>query len=463
MGPKMANFPGAVSANAKNLFFFRIPGSSPVYQFSIETGNWSPANAAFTVPNIEGLGPVTDPNTDLIYIAAGQIFILDIPSSTWTTGPAGAIPRAYMACTFAGDQFIAWGGVQTTSLITDGEVVIFDVPTSTWVKKYTPPASYQSLVVAAIPGAVGARPGSIPTASGGMPPAPSGSNGTIGGDKSSDSGSGSGVGGIVGGVVGGLVVICAIVVFLFYKRRKAQGQSQGNLYVKANTTPDGPSTTVAVSGYPPGHDHGHDRGNSRGTYDEPRPFIAASPDKSTAAVFSPVQNERNPHLFIPTLPDASEASAPVFSNQTYQSPQTIQDQVIGSSAYYQQMHEIENQRRQLELKRQLLILEEQGQQLRQAPQQQYQQQQMTQYPMPESVSAAASGYPIPTTAATVQLLPDATEPSTMAMGQYYMTAHSDNRESKSTFEPYHATPVIYLATGTSTSGGRSPQSTPTSG
>lgn len=66
-GPRSAHLPGTTSADGKNLFFFRIPGSNPVYQFSLETGNWSPhAQTSFVAPIEEGIGAVTDPNTDLV-------------------------------------------------------------------------------------------------------------------------------------------------------------------------------------------------------------------------------------------------------------------------------------------------------------------------------------------------------------------------------------------------------------
>lgn len=70
-GPQMNYFPGTVSADSKNLFFFNIPGSSPVYQFSVETGIWFPVPGAIKISTIDGIGAVTDPNTDMIYLAGG--------------------------------------------------------------------------------------------------------------------------------------------------------------------------------------------------------------------------------------------------------------------------------------------------------------------------------------------------------------------------------------------------------
>ncbi|KAG0354476.1 hypothetical protein BGX24_006901, partial [Mortierella sp. AD032] len=263
-------------------------------------------------------------------VFSSQLFILDISSRTWSSGPAGALPRSYMACTFAGDQFIVWGGIHSMTQVANSEAEIFSLKSNTWIKQYTPPASYQSLVVAGIPGATGARPSA--TATGDKPPGPSSSNET-GEDKSTSGG--SSIGGIVGGVVGGLAVVGAIIGFLIYRRREARGQSHDTLYTKANTNPD-KSATAETSDYPPGHGHGQgfgggSGGNDVGTYDEPRPFIAASPQQHTAgaSVVSPVpKHQQSPQLLNPG------PGTPGLTNQTYQeSTQGLQGQpVAGSSA-----------------------------------------------------------------------------------------------------------------------------------
>jgi hypothetical protein len=41
-----------------------------------------------------------------------DIYILDMPTMTWSKGSAPPVPlnRSNMACTVSGDNFIAWGG-----------------------------------------------------------------------------------------------------------------------------------------------------------------------------------------------------------------------------------------------------------------------------------------------------------------------------------------------------------------
>ncbi|KAG0377361.1 hypothetical protein BGX24_006250, partial [Mortierella sp. AD032] len=112
----MTNFPGTASADSKNLFFFRIPGSSPVYQFSVETGNWSPATAAFTAPNVEGVGAVTDPNSDLIYIAGGYSDPAHTFLDVWNYKVAFADRTYYTSGWCKSRQSIMyWGGYSDTT------------------------------------------------------------------------------------------------------------------------------------------------------------------------------------------------------------------------------------------------------------------------------------------------------------------------------------------------------------
>lgn len=48
----------------------------------------------------------------------GSIFILDVPTLTWTQGPDIDYPlgRSSAACTVAGDNFVVWGGKDSFSL-----------------------------------------------------------------------------------------------------------------------------------------------------------------------------------------------------------------------------------------------------------------------------------------------------------------------------------------------------------
>ncbi|KAF9376631.1 hypothetical protein CPC16_012227 [Podila verticillata] len=127
---------------------------------------------------------------------SGEVFILDTVAKAWRQGTPGPV-RVYTTCVIAGDQLLIWGGADQTTAA-PATIYIYNISNNTWVSQYTPPASY--LV-----------PKSTPS-----------------GDSSGGSGS-SNAGAIAGGVVGGLAVICAIVLFVLYKRRRhAAGYSSGN-------------------------------------------------------------------------------------------------------------------------------------------------------------------------------------------------------------------------------------------
>lgn len=125
----------------------------------------------------------------------GEVFILDTVAKVWRQGTPGPV-RVYTTCVIAGDQLLIWGGAdQTTSA--PATIYIYSITNNTWISQYTPPASY-------------------------LVPKPTPSN-SAGGSGSSNAGA------IAGGVVGGLAVICAIVLFVLYRRRRqAEGYSSGN-------------------------------------------------------------------------------------------------------------------------------------------------------------------------------------------------------------------------------------------
>lgn len=69
--PQQVNFPGTSSSDQTKLYFFGIPGPNPVYQFNLDTAQWTPAKASFLEPTRKGSGTVTDPSTNLVYMAGG--------------------------------------------------------------------------------------------------------------------------------------------------------------------------------------------------------------------------------------------------------------------------------------------------------------------------------------------------------------------------------------------------------
>ncbi|KAF9154784.1 Acyl-CoA-binding domain-containing protein 5 [Linnemannia schmuckeri] len=75
----------------------------------------------------------------------GELWILDIPTATWTQGPTGPV-RSDSVCTIAGDQFLIWSGSRFRNMTTDpNEMLIYNFKSKTYVQEYTPPAFYKDL------------------------------------------------------------------------------------------------------------------------------------------------------------------------------------------------------------------------------------------------------------------------------------------------------------------------------
>ncbi|KAK5823557.1 hypothetical protein F5H01DRAFT_363222 [Linnemannia elongata] len=67
-----------------------------------------------------------------------DIYILDVPTMTWTKGSDPPVPldRSNMACTVGGDNFIAWGGYNAQKAI-DGTPIIYNLRTNQWTTTYS--------------------------------------------------------------------------------------------------------------------------------------------------------------------------------------------------------------------------------------------------------------------------------------------------------------------------------------
>ncbi|KAF9346920.1 hypothetical protein BGX26_001548 [Mortierella sp. AD094] len=99
----------------------------------------------------------------------GGIYILDVQSMSWTKGTdiGPSLNRMNMACTNAGDNFVAWGGGQGNDNISSlGTPVIYNLKTNQWTTQFslpvptsaipinTPNTPHQSTSGAAIGGAI---------------------------------------------------------------------------------------------------------------------------------------------------------------------------------------------------------------------------------------------------------------------------------------------------------------------
>ncbi|KAF9896725.1 hypothetical protein BX616_006873, partial [Lobosporangium transversale] len=173
-----------------------------------------------TLVIVYGGRPVAGPFT-------GDLYILDTIRGTWTQGASGP-PRAYTACTIAGDQFLIWGGQTSDDAAGPVDVSIYHIGTNSWGTTYTPPEAY-----------VAEREKETTSSA----PAPTGTNGLKGPENESSS---SNAGAIAGGVVAAVAVICGIILFFVFRKKqhratpvKTTGDPEENPSCKRPLQPEG--------------------------------------------------------------------------------------------------------------------------------------------------------------------------------------------------------------------------------
>lgn len=289
--------------------------------------------------------PTDDDGTKLI-VYGGRLesntfssgfYILTIATGTWNIGASSPLPRIYSACTIAGDQLIVWGGLTSLTQMASGEVMIYDMKSNSWVKQYTPTASYVNQTAPPIPGAVGAKPSTNATVSGVSPPDSTGT--------SPGTGAGEGAGGIIGGVVGSLALNSLIIAFLVYRRRQRQREQYSTLPVKADTD-TGKAKSIPLKHIGNAGSKGDDA-----DYQEPQTFFPARPGTKSVTASTTALYNRN-----------TQGAVYGSAGGGYQGPQSPRGPQTAGEIQLQ-LRELENQQKQIELKRQLLILEEQEQAL----------------------------------------------------------------------------------------------------
>ncbi|KAF9902123.1 Acyl-CoA-binding domain-containing protein 5 [Linnemannia zychae] len=128
--------------------------SNAVSQFSMETLAWSTMMTHGTAPGARYyhcMASNEDGKKVVIYggnlsndTMAGDLWILDVVTATWTQGVSGP-PRINTVCAVAGDQFLIWGGSTPQSIVAPPEMLIYNITASRYVTQYTPPAFYKDL------------------------------------------------------------------------------------------------------------------------------------------------------------------------------------------------------------------------------------------------------------------------------------------------------------------------------
>ncbi|KAF9435838.1 hypothetical protein BGZ76_005413 [Entomortierella beljakovae] len=191
-----------------------ISQDNVVTEYIPGTGIWQTLKTTGTAPPMRADHCMTSNDDGTIVVIFGgrssqgntflsDLYILDTVRLDWVTGAPGVI-RAYVACTIAGDQFLAWGGVDGNDLVAGSGMLIYNLSSNSWVTSYTPPPSYVH---------------DTPTTAT-KTTVPQGSSTT---SPSSVGGESSNAGIIAGGVVGAIAVIA--IALLVYRFRFANRRS----------------------------------------------------------------------------------------------------------------------------------------------------------------------------------------------------------------------------------------------
>ncbi|KAK3833247.1 MAG: hypothetical protein J3R72DRAFT_453365 [Linnemannia gamsii] len=340
-----------------------------VTELTVDNMVWSTMKTTGVPPSMRAdhcMAANEDGTTVLVYggrvnnLPNGDVYILDTKTGAWRQGKQGDA-RMYVACTVVGNFLLIWGGTNAAMAIPSADMLIYNYVTATWLTSYSPPASYQSMEPLKIPvtgtgstsppssSSLGTKPGST-TGGGGSNPV---------GDQGPTTAPSSDTAAIVGGTVGGLAVIAAIAGFMLYrKRQQRQGakSSKKDMFLLNSraTTP---------------HDDDHNDDDDDDDQDNAKKYAASFEPLTASVVKKSRTNSFNSGGSVEQRQDVGEYA----SNQ---GPQAVVARA--ETALDRSMRDLELQQEQLDIRWQLLMLQQQEQHLRTPLQQQQQEQKQIQ-------------------------------------------------------------------------------------
>ncbi|KAF9536934.1 hypothetical protein EC957_009346 [Mortierella hygrophila] len=156
---------------------------------------------------------------------SGTLFILDVPTMTWTQGP-GSTPRMGMVCAVSGDYFIVWGGRSWDNAAAPVPLsdtpIVYNINLTQWTSTFVPRAK-ETPITTIITTSTGAPTEPIESTAPTESTEPGVANPAT--EETTRSRSHKAV--IIGASVGGgvfLIVLIVCGVCLFKRRRRAQQQ-----------------------------------------------------------------------------------------------------------------------------------------------------------------------------------------------------------------------------------------------
>ncbi|KAF9902122.1 hypothetical protein EC991_005262 [Linnemannia zychae] len=289
------------------------PDANIVTEFNVTTSQFStlPTKGPRPAMRADHCMSISEDSTRIVVYGGrlnngvtGTIHILDLNTLVWTAGEMGEA-RSYPSCVLSGDNVVVWGGKNAAPQPGAPEPIV-KIPLL--IYSISRNAWVDTYYPPGTPISVG------PSGTGSTPPPT-----TTGGANSKSSNTGA----VVGGVISGLAAICAVVGLLWWRRRKHQrggGDMKRPFLVKPSTA------------HTPGSDPDENKALGSGDYTSNTTTMTAA---AGVGYDTPSKNHKSPQAVVESNPDLEW---------------TLRD--------------IENQQMQLDLKRQLLALQQQEQHLR---------------------------------------------------------------------------------------------------
>lgn len=282
---------------------------------------------------------------------SGDLHQLNVSNGLWSKSVANGPPRANAACTIAGNQFLVWGGADEKGQVANSSVFIYDHVKVQWISQYTPPASIGQPTIPLVPLVNSTLTPKPPNSTGPStsPPTATNSSGAGGRDGQKDDG---GKGGLIGGIVAAIVVVGIIVGYIVYHRRQRQreerrqeqqlGDGDGRDDLFAAAALSSTKNDVGVRG-------SKDEWTAQSQRGGPQANTKYDYDGDVDGAYALTKRHQ-------------QARAPQNTQDDYERPPQAPQVIDDSEEFEQDLEEIENQQRLLDLKRQLLVLQQrQGQ------------------------------------------------------------------------------------------------------
>jgi hypothetical protein len=122
---------------------------NPFYEFTPSTGQWSQmvTNGTTPLPQFRSCLVSAKNGSKMIlfggdngFLSSSSLYILDVPTMTWSMATNASEERSGMACSVSGDRFVVWGGFKALNLTSRIGVsavpLVYNLANQTWTTTY---------------------------------------------------------------------------------------------------------------------------------------------------------------------------------------------------------------------------------------------------------------------------------------------------------------------------------------